>query len=70
MNHRKKSGVKEYKQLIQLNNMTWYYLDKADIEFFKGKVNDKLYYQLLHQSIKRIPMLKESYESLKRKYGE
>lgn len=48
----------------------WYYLKKEDIEFFKGKVGDKLYYQLLNQSLKRIPMLKESYESLKRKYGE
>ena len=48
----------------------WYYLKKEDIEFFKGKVGDKLYYQLLNQSLKRIPMLKESYESLKRKYGK
>jgi hypothetical protein len=48
----------------------WYYLKKEDVEFFKGKVSDELYYKLLHQSIKRIPMLKESYESLKRKYGK
>ena len=47
---------------------TWYYLNKEDIEFFKDKVSDKLYYQLLHQSLKRIPILKESYESLKKKY--
>lgn len=48
----------------------WYYLKKEDIEFFKGKVNDKLYYQLLNQSLKRIPMLKKGYESLKKQYGE
>lgn len=49
---------------------TWYYLDKSDIEFFKNKVSNELYYKLLHQSLNRIPMLKESYESLKKQYGE
>ena len=48
----------------------WYYLTKEDIVFFKNKVSDELYYKLLHQSLKRIPMLKSAYESLKRKYGE
>lgn len=48
----------------------WYYLTKEDIEFFKNKVSDELYYKLLHQSLKRIPMLKTSYESLKKKYAK
>lgn len=47
----------------------WYYLTKSDMELFKGKVSDKLYYQLLNQSLHRIPMLKKSYEQLKKKYG-
>mgnify|MGYP001152512783 CR=1 FL=1 len=47
----------------------WYYIKKEDIEFFKGKVGDKLYYQLLNQSLHRIPMLKTSYEKLKKKHG-
>ena len=47
---------------------TWYYLTKEDMEFFKGKVSNELYYKLLHQSLKRLPMLKTSYESLIKKY--
>ena len=46
----------------------WKYLKKEDVEFFKDKVSDELYYKLLHQSIKRIPMLKSAYKSLKKKY--
>ena len=47
----------------------WYYLTKEDIVFFKNKVSDELYYKLQHQAIKRIPMLKKSYEQLKKKYA-
>ena len=47
----------------------WYYLKKQDVEYFKDKVSNEFYYKLLHQSIKRIPMLKTSYESLKKKYA-
>lgn len=48
----------------------WYYLKKEDVEFLKGKVGDKLYYQLLNQSLKRIPMLKRSYEKLMKQYNK
>ena len=51
-----------------MKKSNWYYLNKSDMVFFKDKVSTELYYKLLHQSIKRIPMLKESYESLKKKY--
>jgi len=47
----------------------WKYLSKEDVEYFKGKVSKEFYYKLQHQAIKRIPMLKTSYESLKKKYG-
>ena len=51
-----------------MKTKTWYYLTKEDVLFFKGKVSDTFYYKLQHQAIKRIPMLKSSYESLKKKY--
>jgi len=47
----------------------WYYLNKEDITgWCKNITDEKLFYQLQSQSIHRIPMLKESYIKLKKKY--
>jgi hypothetical protein len=47
----------------------WYYLKAEDIKgWVKNIKNKKLYYQLQSQCLHRIPMLKTSYERLKKQY--
>jgi hypothetical protein len=47
----------------------WYYLTSEDMKSWaKNITNKKLFYQLQSQCLKRIPMLKESYERLKKQY--
>ena len=48
----------------------WYYLTTEDMQFFKGKVSDKLYWKLASQCRARIPMLKKQYNILKKRYDK
>lgn len=47
----------------------WHYLTTEDMKEFKKILPNKLYWKLSAQALARIPMLKESYNRLKRKYG-
>jgi len=50
-------------------NRTWYYLTSDDMNTWAKNINDeKLFYQLLSQSLHRRPVLKTSYLKLKKKY--
>jgi len=47
----------------------WYYLTAEDMNTWVKTIADKkLYYQLQSQCLHRRPMLKRSYEQLKKKY--
>ncbi len=47
----------------------WYYLKSEDMKTWAKNIKDKkLFYSLQNQCLKRIPMLKESYERLKKQY--
>jgi len=47
----------------------WYYLTGEDMKTWAKNITDeKLFYSLQNQSLKRIPMLKESYLKLKKRY--
>lgn len=47
----------------------WYYLKEEDMKTWVKNIQDKkLYYQLQSQCLHRIPMLKVSYEKLKKNY--
>ena len=48
----------------------WYYLTSEDMKSWaKNITNEKLSHQLQNQCLKRIPMLKVSYDKLKKQYG-
>ena len=46
----------------------WYYLTNDDMTTWVKKTNKELYWKLSAQCRGRIPMLKKSYELLKKKY--
>jgi len=49
----------------------WYYLKSEDMKTWAKNIKDKkLFYQLQSQCLHRIPMLKQSYLKLKKKYGQ
>jgi len=49
----------------------WYYLDKEDMtSWVKNITDEKLFYKLQSQCLKRIPMLRTSYNKLKKQYGQ
>jgi hypothetical protein len=50
-------------------NSIWYYLTSEDMKTWAKNITDKkLFYQLQNQCLKRIPMLKQSYERIKKQY--
>ena len=49
---------------------TWHYISTEDMQFFKGKVSNELYWKLSAQSRARIPMLKDRYKLLKKRYEQ
>ena len=47
----------------------WHYLKSEDMKTWAKNIKDKkLFYQLQNQCLKRIPMLKQSYERLKKQH--
>ena len=46
----------------------WHYLDNQDMTTWVKKAPKSLYWKLHSQAIARIPLLKESYIKLKKKY--
>ena len=48
----------------------WYYLKTEDLKIFKKSLPKNLYWKLSAQCRARIPMLKESYLKLNKKYGQ
>ena len=46
----------------------WYYLKSEDLKLLKDNISKELYWKLSAQCRARIPMLKEAYIKLKRKY--
>jgi hypothetical protein len=46
----------------------WHYLDNEDMTTWVKKTNKELYWKLSNQARARIPMLKEIYIKLKKKY--
>lgn len=51
-------------------NSTWKYLTAEDMKTWAKNITDKkLFYQLQSQCLHRRPMLKISYDKLKKQYG-
>jgi len=47
----------------------WHYISTEDMQWFKEHLPKNLYWKLQAQCRARIPILKDSYNSIKRKYG-
>lgn len=48
----------------------WYYLTSEDMKLFYRILPKGLYWKLSAQARARIPMLKQAYEALKKKYEQ
>jgi len=48
--------------------VTWHYITTEDLKLFKETLPKELYWKLTHQCRAHIPMLKESYNQLIKKY--
>ncbi len=46
----------------------WHYITTEDLKELKGKVSNELYWKLASQCRARIPMVKQSYNQLRKKY--
>jgi len=53
--------------VLKITNM-WHYISTEDMQWFKEHLPKPLYWKLSHQCRKRVPMLKVSYNKLKKQH--